>query len=458
MQRVRIFSLLILAACNSQIYSQFCFNPATTYSVGNTPWSITKGDFNLDGKTDLAVANFSSNNVSILSGNGSGGFSAAVNFTVGNGPRFITCADFNGDSNPDLATADYNADAISVLLGNGTGSFTPFTAYACTGSGVNPASIANGDFNMDGNIDLAVGDEVSSNMSIFLGNGVGSFSLAGNYTAAMGTECVITDDFNNDGIPDLGSIAAGPNFVVLQMGTGTGSFPSANVYSCGGGSPRALTAGDFNGDGKRDVATTSSASGNLCVLLGAGTGSLNFSAIYSSMLSNAYGSILNADYNLDGKLDIAAGPAGTSSVALLRGLGTGTFSPPVYFSLVSGNASSMVNGDFNADGKMDIASANNTGNTISVLLNCTSTSGIMDVFLENGLEVFPNPASEFLNFNLRNRSIVEIYNMKGEKLFTQLSEEGYHKIFIGDYSDGIYFYKIAGKVNCNGKFVKQDTK
>ena len=95
------------------------FNAAVNYAVGTNPHSVAVGDFNKDGKSDLAVANWNSNNVSILLGNGLGAFAAAVNYAVGTNPGSVAVGDFNRDGNPDLAVANRNSNNISILLGNG---------------------------------------------------------------------------------------------------------------------------------------------------------------------------------------------------------------------------------------------------------------------------------------------------------------------------------------------------
>jgi hypothetical protein len=126
---------------------------------------VTVGDFNGDGKSDLATANLSSNNVSVLLGTGTGSFGTATNFTVGISPRSVTVGDFNGDGKSDLAVANYASNNVSVLLGTGTGSFGTATNFSV---GNRPLSLTVGDFNSDGKSDLAVANLYSSNVSVLL--------------------------------------------------------------------------------------------------------------------------------------------------------------------------------------------------------------------------------------------------------------------------------------------------
>ncbi len=136
-------------------------------------YSVAVGDFNGDGKLDLATANYGSNNVSILLGNGDGTFQAAVNYGAGSYPISITVGDFNGDGKLDLATANYGSNNISILLGKGDGTFQTAANY---GVGSYPISIAVGNFNGDGKLDLAVANVSSNNVSILTGAGDGTFS------------------------------------------------------------------------------------------------------------------------------------------------------------------------------------------------------------------------------------------------------------------------------------------
>jgi hypothetical protein len=194
--------------------SSASFNPATNFTVGSNPNSVTVGDFNGDGKSDLAVANFYSNNVSVLLGTGTGSFGAATNFTVGTRPISVTVGDFNGDGKSDLAVANYNSSNVSVLLGTGTGSFGAATNFTV---GTGPFSVTVGDFNGDGKSDLAVTNYNNNNVSVLLGTGTGSFGTATNFTVGTDPFSVTVGDFNGDGKSDLAVTNANSNNVSVLL-------------------------------------------------------------------------------------------------------------------------------------------------------------------------------------------------------------------------------------------------
>ena len=148
------------------------------------------GDFNGDGKPDLATANYTSSNVSVLLGNGMGGFGTVTNFTAGAKPISVTVGDFNGDGKPDLAAANYSSNNVSVLLGNGMGGFGAATNFTV---GTRPYSVAVGDFNGDGKPDLATANFTSSNVSVLLGGAVAAAPAVNlSVSAASGTEAGTT--------------------------------------------------------------------------------------------------------------------------------------------------------------------------------------------------------------------------------------------------------------------------
>ena len=362
-----------------QVNAQLCFSPATNFSVGTQPYSVCSADFNGDGKADLAVANQGSNNVSILLGSGTGSFSNAINFSVGTTPYSVCSADFNGDGNTDLATTNLGSNNISVLLGTGTGSFGVATNF----NGGAGYSIISSDFNGDGFADLA-----TENVSVLLGTGTGSFGPVTNFTVSATPSSVTTADFNGDGKADLTTANATSLDLSVLLGTGNGSFGLANITgSCH--ILTSITSSDLNGDSKTDLAIADNAGNLIVILLGTGTG--NFSSGCTTFGTNSMPeSVLSADFNGDGKADLAAANSGSSSnnVSVLLGTGSGNFATADSFA-VGLKPISAISADFNGDGKTDLATANSNSNSISILLNCTPTPSCVASVTDSLLNISP---------------------------------------------------------------------
>jgi len=338
------------------------FASAVHYGVETAPTSVAAGDFNRDGRPDLAVANYDSNAISILLGSGNGTFAAAVNYVVGGGPQAVAIGDFNNDGKADVAVANFVSNNVSVLLGNGNGTFAMAVGY---GVGTGPNGIAIGDFNRDGKTDLAVANYVSNTVSIMLGNGNGTFAGATNWNAGGGAASVAVGDFNRDGKADLAVADPNSDQVSILIGNGGGSFAAPAGFSTGS-RPSAVAIGDFNGDGKIDVATANYNSNNISILLGNGNGMLAAAASYAAGTNPI--SVDAGDFNGDGKTDVAVANFSSNNVSFLFGNGNGTFGAPTNRN-TDLNPGSVAAGDFNGDGRADVAVANSSSNTVSIVIN-----------------------------------------------------------------------------------------
>ncbi|WP_018621515.1 FG-GAP-like repeat-containing protein [Spirosoma luteum] len=245
------------------------FGAATDFPIGGNAASIAVGDFNGDGRLDLATANYSSKTVSVLLGTGSGGFGAATNFGVDANASLIVVGDFNGDGRSDLAVTMLHfdndpllPDNVSVMLGDGSGGFGAATKFPV---GRSPRGIALGDFNGDGRADLAVTIGSSNTVSVLLGTGNGGFGAATNFGVDASPGSVAVGDFNGDGRSDLAATIRRsnndplPDNVSVLLGDGSGGFGAATRFPVGRTFSR-IAVGDFNGDGRPDLVSTGGSS------------------------------------------------------------------------------------------------------------------------------------------------------------------------------------------------------
>lgn len=241
----------------------------TDFSLGENPATFAVGDFNGDAKLDLAVADFGFNNggVYVLLGNGAGSFGSPTKFTTGPRPRYIATGDFNRDNKLDLAVANvgFGFDKISILAGNGTGGFNAPLDFAV---GSSPIGLVVRDFNKDSFLDIAVANADSHNVSILKGDGTGTFGSAVNFPAGSFPLSITSGDFNGDGKLDLavGANSTGDRISILR-GDDTGQFLPPASFSAGSG-PYDVAAADLSGDGGTDLAVANARSGNVSVLVG----------------------------------------------------------------------------------------------------------------------------------------------------------------------------------------------
>jgi hypothetical protein len=311
------------------------------------PGSVAVGDFNNDGKLDVVIAQpalSQGGTVFVYQGKGDGTFVAPQQFSSSVTPTQITVADFNGDGHLDISVSDTNGYFTAVFLGNGKGHFQqkmPVITGAVEGVA---------DFNADGNLDLILGETDSEHFwsDAYLGHGDGTFSRS--QSSVCSAQLVVWSnvaigDFNRDGNLDV----AFPGSVCL--GNGDGTFQAGTPTNIKG---RAIATADLNGDGKLDLITDT-----VSVALGNGDGTFT-AAGGVSLGGDFSFFINLADFNGDGKIDIALAPTDANgknqSLMILLGKGDGTFRHPITFSSAPASYPpwSFAMGDFNHDGRIDL--------------------------------------------------------------------------------------------------------
>jgi len=304
---------------------------ASSPVVGANPQSVTVADVNGDGKLDLITANYAANTLTVLTNNGSGGFALASSPGVGNSPDCVTAADVNGDGKPDLISANAGS------LGNG------------------------------------------NTLTVLTNNGSGGFVLASSPVVGGGPISVVAADVNGDGKPDLisanyGSLGNGNTLTVLTN-NGNGGFVLASSPGVGS-NPFSVCAADVNGDGKVDLICAKKLSSTLIVFTNIGSGV--FGSGYQVPVGAAPSSVCAADVNGDGKVDLISANTGNgagNTLTVLTNNGSGGFvlaSSPV----VGSAPVSVISADVNGDGKPDLISANVNSQTLTVLFNAITFTGI----------------------------------------------------------------------------------
>jgi len=274
----------------------------------------------------------------------------------------VAAGDLNRDGRLDLVTANEQDGTVSVLLARAQGGYETQRGYTI---GPSPSSAAIADLNGDGMLDVVATNSGSNYVSVLFGNGDGTLQAHRAVTAVDRPYTVVPADLNADGRLDL--VVSGnriPGDIGVLLGNGDGTFQPPLIHS-GLSSPARFAVADFNGDGRLDVAVNNYGAQSIDLLLGNGSGSFqppqNLNAGYSPI------GLAAADLNSDGKLDLAAANWDRNDISVLIGNGNGTFQAPVRYPAGS-RPSFVAIADFNGDGRPDLAVPNWTTGDLSVFI------------------------------------------------------------------------------------------
>jgi|GEM_PF-4669412 len=368
------------------------------YAVGQSPRGVALGDLDKDGDLDLVTANWSPDTVSVLLGDGDGGFDTRTDFAAGSGPVAVALGDLDKDGAVDVVTANAYGSTVSVLLGDGTGGLGTTTEYT---AGTAPSSIAVADLNDDGKLDVLIANEDANTVSRYLGDGAGGLGTRADFATGASPRSIAVTDFDGDDRPDVATANASADTVSVLLGDGAGGFGAKTDWSAYD-APQSVAVGDLNDDGKEDLVASNWSGYTVGVRLGDGAGGFGSRTDYTVGAGMYYiRSVALVDLDGDDKLDVAtANHARTyspfppydwqfdySGVFARLGNGDGTLAGSDDLggqpSFATGYGPlALAAGDVNGDGTVDLVTANYEADTVSVLLQpyvpvpCTVTTPV----------------------------------------------------------------------------------
>ena len=358
------------------------FQAARSFPAGMHPSAVVAGDFNGDGRVDLAVADAggiagAGEGVSILLGNGDGTFQAPIFYPAAESPSSIVAGDFTGNGILDLAVAYMDSSDVTILFGDGLGSFPTSIDVPLGSQSDNAVSIVAGDFTGSGALDLAVGEEYSDSVSILEGNGQGGFRalppfplLPANSLEGQPSQlaALVAGDFLGNGSSQLaalsvGSDLAGTDQLSLLADPGDGEFNLMPPIVVGAGlSPTSMVAGHFFGDGQLDLAITDQYSGTVTLLQGDGRGGFPNQTTVAVGNEQSLNAITTDSFTGNGLADLAIATESPDSVVIELNQGNGQFAPPGPVGLAPQNTPLVA--DFGGEGVPDVAIVDGAGDIL----------------------------------------------------------------------------------------------
>lgn len=343
--------------------------------------AMAAADLNGTGRPDMVVTGVSqsASNIAVVGvyPNQGGNFITPTAYPAGAEPGPVAIGNFEGNGKRDIATIDPSDNQLFAFLNDGSANFSPGAGATLGGSGGDSAMVA-ADFNGDGKDDIAVADPNDNQVVIAFSNGNGSFAVQGPLSVPDPVK-IVAADFNGDGHPDLAILSGqSPSSVYIALNNGNGTFSTPVAYSFGPGAASIsdLVTADFNGDGRPDlvgVGSSSSGAGIVSVLLTQAGGTLG--SANDIALPGAEIAVVTGNFSNSGHADIAAiGQSG--SLDILPGNGDGTFGADqsLFTTELATPGSQAVAADFDGSGTADIAYLSRSQGGFATLLNGVATS------------------------------------------------------------------------------------
>ena len=459
-----LIMLFLLISCGSAFAAGSLFGAAQTYNVGSYPRGIAAVDIDNDTTLDLIVANISSNNISVMIGNGDGSFGGAVPhaITAGQFPKAVQIGDMNKDGDLDIVTGGFNG--IDILFGSGIGTFGSLTNIDVGAV----EYIALGDFDGDTWTDIATTRTTWDSVSIHMNNGDNTFTTV-NEPTADGSVAILAGTLDNNASIDL-VVSCNTGELWKLINDGSGVFTSSVFQIDTNFNTSYIALADFNGNGRLDLAVTNSFTDSLTIYNNGGTG--DFVAYYNYLVGSNSIALIADNFDADSIPDVIISDRTAEHIRFLHGNGDLSFALDSVY-VPGGRAAELAVGDFDEDGYNDVAVSCDDSGWVAVFLN--RTSFLLDVDDDQTGTVlpdrfvlgqnYPNPfnPSTSIEFSLPSRSwvTIDVYNIVGQKVFNLANGDyaaGSHRVEWNGTTKsgslagtGIYFYRFEAEGNVETK-------